>query len=186
MLLCFGTTCRDWRVLSVLRVRRVWHHPLSPPSLLLFETVLLGFGWFGGFIGFGGFVTPYFSLFEILLGGFVWFGGFSGFEGFDTPFILMILLLRLKGLKDLKGHKGFHPLFLSSFMVSLAQKWMEDLRPTIQTFPLPQSFNLDLEWEELKLIMASTPSEVRTPLKTLSKLFTDFRHTQDKLFYDWI
>merc|ERR1739838_1262719 len=37
---------------------------------------------------------------------------------------------------------------------------MEDLRPTIKTFPLPHSFNLDLEWEELKLIMASTPSEV--------------------------
>ena len=79
--------------------------PPLTPSLLFFETVLLGFGWFGGFRGFGGFVTPYFSFFEILLLGFGWFGEFRGFEGFDTPFILLILLSSLKCFDDLISHK---------------------------------------------------------------------------------
>ena len=46
-------------------------------------------------------------------------------------------------------------------MLSLAQKWLDDLRPTMHKFALPQNLKLDQEWEVLKLIMAATPSEVR-------------------------
>jgi len=47
-----------------------------------------------------------------------------------------------------------------TFMMSLAQNWLDDLRPTTQNLKLPQDLNLDLEWEKLKVIMANTPSKV--------------------------
>jgi len=47
-----------------------------------------------------------------------------------------------------------------TFMMSLAQNWLDDLRPTAHKLKLPQNLNLDLEWEKLKVIMADTPSKV--------------------------
>jgi len=47
-----------------------------------------------------------------------------------------------------------------TFMISLAQKWLDDLRPTAHTLKLPQDLDLDLEWEKLQLIMNNTPSKV--------------------------
>lgn len=47
-----------------------------------------------------------------------------------------------------------------TFMMSLAQNWLDDLRPNAHHLKLPQDLNLDLEWEKLKFIMADTKSKV--------------------------
>jgi len=47
-----------------------------------------------------------------------------------------------------------------TFMVSLAQKWLDDLRPSMHRLNLPGKMNLDVEWQKLKAIMDATPSVV--------------------------